>query len=155
MTRRIAFHVPSIPKPGGSKRGFVVTPKGGGKPRAVITEACKGNADWRASVAHEASIAMAGAALLRGPLLLSIVFVMPRPKGHYRTGKRSAELRPDAPHYHDKKPDCTKLLRSTEDAMTGIVWGDDSQVAVQNVSKYYEHEGLGVGARIAVEEVTP
>lgn len=38
---------------------------------------------------------------------------------------------------HTKKPDIDKLLRALLDAMTGIVWADDSQVAFVVVNKVY------------------
>lgn len=44
-------------------------------------------------------------------------FFMPRPKSHWRTGKFSEELKPDAPEHHLTPPDVTKLLRITEDGL--------------------------------------
>jgi Holliday junction resolvase RusA-like endonuclease len=35
------------------------------------------------------------------------------------------------------KPDLTKLLRAVEDALTGVVWRDDSQIIHQVVNKEY------------------
>lgn len=100
---------------------------------------------------------------LDGPLELWVTFVMPRPKSHYRTGRFSADLRPDAPTWHTTKPDATKLLRSTEDAITalrpedkavtkGFVWFDDSQIASQYGTKTY---GPRPGARIRVKRLDP
>ena len=37
------------------------------------------------------------------------------------------------------KPDLSKLLRSTEDALTGVLWADDCQVVRAHISKEY-HE---------------
>lgn len=154
MTFSLNFFAPGVPKPGGSKRGFVVATKAG-KHRAVVTEDCKRNKDWRASVALAASEAMtaAGLAPSRGvALALDVLFIMPRPKSHYRTGKHAHELRQDAPKHHISKPDSTKLLRSTEDAMTGIVWHDDSAVAIQAVEKRYAWDGeQRPGAWVSVE----
>lgn len=36
-----------------------------------------------------------------------------------------------------KKPDCSNVLKSIEDAMNGIVYKDDSQIVVVRISKYY------------------
>ena len=72
---------------------------------------------------------------------------MPRPKGHYRTGKNALILRKNAPEHPTTKPDATKLLRSTEDALTGILWKDDAQIWCQNVTKTY---GECPGAQIQV-----
>ena len=45
----------------------------------------------------------------------------------------------------------TKLIRAVEDALTGIVWRDDAQVAVQKVAKVYGDEPQG--AVITIEEI--
>lgn len=130
----LVFRVDGQPAPGGSKR-FVGMSKRTG--RAVLVDmGGKRNKTWRALVAA------AGAALnakpLEGPLELTCSFVMPRPKKHFHTDKkRKGQLRADAPHWHTNAPDATKLLRSTEDALKGITWGDDSQVARQHASKVY------------------
>lgn len=122
-----SFFVPGIPQPGGSKRGFVVNG------RAVITEDAKKSKPWRAVVALAARDAMAGAPPMDAPLRLVVVFVLPRPKGHF--GRRG--LLPSARPWPSTKPDTTKLLRALEDACTGIVWRDDTQVVQQLAWKVY------------------
>jgi len=146
--RKIEFFAPGIPRPGGSKKGFV-NPKTG---RVMIVKAGGQNEEnWRQAVAYAAMRAMDGRPPLDGPVSLVVTFVMPRPKYHYHTAKRLAgELRQDAPGYHVKAPDRTKLMRSTEDAMTGIVYRDDSQVCTGNVEKRY---GSQPGAVIAIESL--
>jgi len=86
---------------------------------------------WRANVAQMAGIVMMGTELFEGPVRLSLMFVIPRPKGHYRSGRFAGELRQNVPRFPTKKPDLTKLVRGVEDALTGIVWRDDSQVVEQ------------------------
>ena len=71
---------------------------------------------------------------------------MPRPKSHFRA---NGLLKPTAPLYHTSKPDLTKLMRSTEDALTGICWTDDSSIARQSPLKLYSNDGL-TGATIEV-----
>jgi Holliday junction resolvase RusA-like endonuclease len=132
------FFVPGIPAPGGSKRAFAIKKGGVYTGRTVVfDDAGKRNKDWRAVVAHAGRDAMAGREPLRGALSVVMHFALPRPKKHYHTGKRAAELRDDAPHWHTGKPDALKLARSTEDALTGIAWADDAQTAVLTCSKYY------------------
>lgn len=142
---QVSFFVPGIPKPGGSKRAFVV------KGRAIITEANANSKDWRTSVAQVATEAMRRHAngLFAGPLEVRFDFYMPRLKGHFTTSKRDKvnTLKASAPIYHETRPDTTKLIRSTEDAMKGIVWVDDSQVAKQTAIKRY---GSTPGAQITV-----
>ena len=124
----ITFTVHGLPAPGGSKRGFY-NPKLG---RVQLVEACKRTRPWRALVS-DAAMQAHQAPPLAGPLRLEVEFILPRPKNH--TGKRG--LKAWAPHYHTSAPDSTKLLRSTEDALKGIAWTDDAQVAEQLVTKRY------------------
>lgn len=124
----INFFVPGIPRPGGSKRAFFRP----GMKYPAITDDCAGNRDWKATVKDFATRAHSGPPL-EGPLRLCIVFRVLRPKGHF--GAKG--LRPSAPIYPTVKPDVTKLLRSTEDACTGVLWRDDAQVVEQTASKVY------------------
>jgi Holliday junction resolvase RusA-like endonuclease len=133
----IRFFVAGTPAPGGSKRAIVV----GGKAR-VIDDA-KGNRDWKSSVAQVAADAYRGP-LLEGPLAVSFRFVFPRPSGHF--GKRG--LRRSARPYPTVKPDALKLARSTEDALSGVLWRDDVQTVHLAVAKEYgEKAGCWVEVR--------
>lgn len=85
---------------------------------------------------------------LSGPIKLHIIFYLPRPQSHYRTGKNSEVLKENAPLWHEKRPDGLKLRRSVEDALTGIAWIDDSQIAVGTEEKRY---GERIGAEIRIE----
>jgi Holliday junction resolvase RusA-like endonuclease len=142
-TQTIRFFVPGIPKPGGSKRAFYIKKLG----RAIVTDACKDSKTWRQTVAVFAKQAYSGEPL-RGPLCVTFLFTMPRPKGHYRSGAHANELRASAPTWHTNKPDLTKLIRSTEDACTGILWADDASIASQVPTKRY---GERPGVLIVVE----
>jgi len=137
----LRFFVPGIPRPGGSKKGFYNAKMR----RVIITEDCKKNKDWRASVALCASEACKSP--LQGPLKFTFRFLLPRPKGHF--GKRG--LLASAPKYPTTKPDGSKLARGTEDSLTGIVWRDDAQVVRQTVSKDYTLDTPGCW--ITVEEL--
>lgn len=125
--------VPGIPQPGGSKRGFFVR----GLNRVVISDANPKAKDWKTSVAQVASEAAKGIEIMTGPLKVRMDFVWPRPKGHYRTGKHKGEIRDSAPQYHTVRPDAGKVARSTEDALTGILWRDDSQIVTEILTKRY------------------
>lgn len=136
--------VHGIPKPAGSKRAFPL--KTG---RIVITDACKTSKDWKATVAATVMATWRGPPLVAEPVQLDVTFYMPRPKSHYRTGRHAGELRPNAPLFHITRPDSTKLLRCIEDALTGILWRDDSQIAIQTVRKMY---GERPGAELHMRE---
>src|SRR2546425_11767330 len=103
----IIVFVPGIPKTAGSKRAFVITPKAGGKPRAIVTDDCKGGRDWKHDVQRFVSERFP--APLGGPIFLSLTFVLPRPKGHF---KKSGQLRPGSASYPSTRPDVLKLARA-------------------------------------------
>jgi len=136
----IQFTVHGIPAPAGSKRAFVV------KGRAVVTDASAKSRPWKALVADAAAQAMNGAQLLRGPLCLSIVFHVPRPKGHI--GKHG--VRPSAPRFPAVRPDVDKLSRAVLDALSGVLYIDDAQIVEKTVAKYY---GEPARAEITVREL--
>ena len=144
----IEFSVVGVPRPAGSKKAFV-NPKTG---RANLADVSgeKGTA-WRSDVRSEAMAAYQGPPL-SGPVTLLVVFFMPRPQRHYRTGKLAHLLRDDAPTFHTSAPDATKLLRGLEDSLKSIAWIDDSQVAHQCVWKVY---GEAPGARVLITKATP
>lgn len=142
----VRFFVLGIPAPGGSKKHV-----GGGK----LVDACKGAAPWKARVAASAAFAMKGRGLLMGPLRFRFEFVFPRPKKHYGTGRNASKLKPSAPDLHTGPPDTTKLIRSTEDALKGIVWRDDSEVSYQTAMKRYANAGQNPGVHITVDEIDP
>lgn len=138
MNNPIIIFVPGIPAPGGSKRGFALKKGGIYTGRVVIMDdAGQRNKDWRKAcvvMAHE----NADTQMLRGPLKVDFEFTMPRIKAHYHTSKaRNGELREDAPEWHTVKPDRTKLQRSTEDALKGILWVDDAQIVDGRSTKKY------------------
>lgn len=138
----ITFFVPGLPKPGGSKKGFI-NPKTG---KVIIVDACKGNKDWRSIVAVFA-FKNQPPALLEGPLELRISFIMPRPKYHFNS---KGVLKDSSPGYHTSAPDTTKLIRSVEDSLKGIIWKDDSQVAMQHARKIY---GEKPGAQVTISVI--
>jgi Holliday junction resolvase RusA-like endonuclease len=141
----ITFFVPGIPRPGGSKRGFVNKKTG----RIIITEDCKKSKDWRISVAWAAKEKIPTP--FPGPLQVNFEFALMRPKGHFGTGERRYVLKKSAPAYPAVRPDCSKLVRSTEDALKGIAWFDDSQIVNQGVTKSY-----GVpGCKITIVQLAP
>jgi len=135
----IRFTVIGVPQPGGSKRHV-----GNG----VIIDANRKAKPWKSAVAAFACAAYSGP-LLTGALEVSARFYLPRPKGHYGTGRNEGVLKASAPRDHTKKPDTTKLWRSTEDALKGVLWRDDSQVVMSTLSKQY-----GEPARVEIEVIT-
>lgn len=149
------------PAPQGSKRAFVIR----GGPRkghaAVIESSHDRLKSWRQAVVETAGEAMNGRQPLQGPLAAMIVFTFKRPKSHYRTGRNAHLLRDAAPAAPAGPPDLSKLLRSTEDALTDAgVWADDALVVeYDRAAKVYcgedEHALELPGAIIAVRRWHP
>jgi hypothetical protein len=59
-------------------------------------------------------------------------------------------LKPSAPRFHCVKPDGSKLLRSTEAALTGVLFEDDARIAHGNWQKRYTVGGEQAGAIITL-----
>lgn len=139
------------PKPAGSKAAYPYRKKGGGLGIGIGHDNPK-TASWMGSVSAAAADAMSDkVGLLEGPLELRVVFTVARPKGHFGTGKNAGKLKDSAPLFPAKKPDVLKLGRAVEDAMTGIVYRDDSQTVVVHLTKRW---GTPEGAIITVWEAT-
>lgn len=128
------MYVPGRAAPQGSKRHV-----GNG----VMVESSKAVGPWRTVVAWHAAQAWTTAPL-DGPVAVIYEFVMPRPSG---TPKRST---PPAV----KRPDIEKLARAVSDALSGIVWRDDSQVVdmrlIKRLAELDEQPGMRVQVREAV-----
>ena len=83
---------------------------------------------WASLISLKAELAMFKRALANGAVKVSMKFFFDRPKSHFGTGKNARTTKPGAPQWHTSKPDIDKLERCVLDAMTGIVFKDDSQV---------------------------
>jgi len=131
----IRFDILGKPVPRGSKRAFPIRRKDGTLGVAVSDNTGESGRLWMAMVREAARSALPADWVPRsGPIKLFIVFQLRRPKAHYTT---KGAVKPSAPAQPIVKPDLTKLLRAVEDALTGVVWRDDSQIIHQAVTKEY------------------
>ena len=147
---KVSFFVPGIPAPGGSKR-FVGHSKKTG--RAILIDAAgERNKNWRSivGVCGSAEMRKRGILYYSYALRVRFDFIMPRPKSHFNS---KGDLKPSATFYHTIKPDALKLARSTEDALTGIVWADDAQTAMLEVSKCYAGKGEPCGCQVTIQSL--
>ena len=113
----IGIEVRGNPAPQGSKSFKGMTKSG----RAILAESSKKVKPWRLDVkfAAEQIIQELGLQPMDGPLMARMVFTLPKPK--------SAPKRKTT--YPMRTPDVSKLLRSTEDALTDAgLWADDARV---------------------------
>lgn len=119
------IRVYGAPAPQGSKNAFRNQHTG----KIQQVEASKKVKPWREAVTAAALATGAGdRPPYDGPVIASMVFTFQRPKSHYRTGRNAHLLRDAAPARPAGKPDLSKLIRSTEDALTHVVLKDDSRI---------------------------
>ena len=142
-----SFFVPGIPVPKGSAKGFCLP----NSRRVVIVQTNRDKQKpWASLISVYAQ--NAGVRLVHGPVSVDLVFLMPRPKSHYGTGKQQGTVKLSSPDYHTSKPDIDKLARCVLDALTGVAWLDDSQVVSMNVIKTYTR--LESGCAIKIQQNT-
>lgn len=132
----IAFTVFGQPQTAGSKKGFFN--KGLG--RVQIVDANPNSRLWKEAVSSAARENYKGD-LLRCPLKVTFTFYTPRPKGHFGT----KGLRPSAPKYPATRPDVLKLSRAVEDALSKVIYEDDSQIVSETL-----HKRFGEPARVEI-----
>lgn len=129
-----------LPGPQGSK-SFKGTFKGkDGRQHAKLVESSKKVKPWRDDVKYAAEVAIGQRddpgdwVPMDGPILLVVVFTLPAPKS----------LPKHIPSFPSKQPDLSKLVRSTEDALTSAgVWRDDACVVECRSIKTYPIGTLG------------
>jgi crossover junction endodeoxyribonuclease RusA len=142
--------VPGTPAPQGSKIA--------GRHGGVFEASSKALRNWRPDVAREIRRAMDAGPFPDngGPAYVSLLFIMPRPKGDYGTGKNAGKLRPGAASRPAKSPDIDKLARAVLD---GIVLGgalaDDSQIIDLALSKIYATSTTRPGVEITIRDADP
>lgn len=129
---RYDFFVHGTPEQQGSTRAFV---RGG---RAYITSTNKNLNSWRDLIRVVAQ-EQAGMVHTQG-INLRATFLMPRPKS---APKKFISM--------TKRPDIDKLARGLLDALTGVIYKDDSQVNVMVVEKLYAEGTDPVGVHIRIE----
>jgi len=148
--KSISFFVPGVPGTAGSKK-FVGMAKSTGRAIIVDSSGVKGKT-WRLAVQYACMEMMRINGIEKfekGALCLSVSFNMPRPKHHFNSKGATKQT---SPLWHTSKPDATKMLRAVEDALNGILWNDDSNIATQSVRKWY---AINPGAEITVKEIQP
>lgn len=148
-TRSLTIEVFGRPAQMGSKRAFVR-----GSRAIMVNDNSDRLRQWYNAVASRAAETMGSAPQFLGPIRLSVEFRFKRPRGHYGSGRNAAMKKPGSPIMHTQKPDLDKLVRSTQDALSAVVWRDDCQVCEYGVVRRVWAEDGREGATIVVEELT-
>lgn len=144
----IEIVVYGAPAPQGSKR-YVGTTKTG---RGIMVESSKKVKPWRDDVKNAAEDWLdlqPVRTTLDGPLQVTMVFTLPKPASAPKRRRT----------WPDRKPDLSKLVRSTEDALSDSgFWADDARVVeYARLAKVFPGEDPlaldAPGVRIRVERV--
>ena len=107
--------------------------------------------EWKACVIH-ALRGNAGLFPAGVPLRCDLTFYLPRPKGHFGSGRNIHALKSSAPKRPTGKPDRDNLDKAVCDAITAAgVWRDDSQVTDGRIRKRYCLDGQS-GCEITITE---
>jgi len=130
------------PQGKGSKRALPIRARKG-PPRLAVVDTNRHAAPWAHRVSAMAAQAMAEQAdgvevrLVRGAVVVELAFYFARPKSHFGAGRNSERVLASAPKEMVSMPDVDKLTRCALDALTGVVFVDDSQVVELSASKGY------------------
>jgi Holliday junction resolvase RusA-like endonuclease len=135
--RSVTVDVRGMPRPQGSLKMHRL-PNGGVAARypAAVWQ-------WRAQV--QQAVAERNEPAFPGAVDLRLGFDLPRPAGHYGTGRNQDTVKQSAPASPTVMPDLDKLIRCVADAITDAgLWRDDSQVVSIAAAKRYTHTQPGV-----------
>lgn len=117
-------------------------PNGAMLPAGTTQSRIKFN-QWRVDIKNAAVTAMGERQASTLPIRLMCEFQLPYPTSSIRKYQMGWLM-------HTKKPDVDKLMRALLDALTGIVWKDDSQVCFSMVNKVYAWNGKP-GAEVIID----
>lgn len=140
--RAVAFQVPGKPvgkgRPRATKRG---------KHIALYTP--EKTVSYESTVALAASQAMSGRQLIAGPVYVLMSIVLPVPRSWSQRKQNEALAGVLVP---TTKPDMDNVIKAVFDAINGVVWNDDAQVADLRVTRRYGGTP-GVSVIVSVLEV--
>ena len=88
---------------------------------------------------------------LAGDIMLKVIFFMPRPKSHYRTGKFKNILKDNMPEHHSITPDLDNLVKLICDVLQPQFMVNDSQICKLQAEKIYGKEPR---TEIIIEELS-
>lgn len=145
------FFIPGVARTSGSKKfmGYA----GDGKP--IMAPAGEYQKPWSDAIGWTFMEKFGRPVMLTGPVEFEAIFYMTRPDAHYRrkNGLLTNEIKPTAPKWCTTNPDCDKMRRLAQDALSGLAYKDDKQIVIGRDSKPYVVPGQPPGAEILIFEI--
>lgn len=123
----ISFTIKAVPKPQLRPRVANV----GGHPHVYDPASTR---QFKRIVSTLASAEMAGHEPITGPIKVSFTFYRPVQQS---LSKREFDRRAVGDELPVVKPDVSNYLKSTEDALNGVVWVDDKAITTEVIKKRY------------------
>lgn len=144
---KIEFTVPCVPIAQPRQRQAVRTM--GGKAVATNYTPAKHPVNaFKAAVQAAYQQAAGDCAPIDGPVRLTLLFVMPRPKG------KIWKTKPMPRYWHTSRPDSDNLEKGVKDALNKLAWLDDSQVADTRKSKVVANGDEAAKVSIVIESLS-
>ena len=79
---------------------------------------------------------------MKNPIKCELHFFCKRPKNHYKTGKKSNELKESAPKYNTNNKDLDNMVKFILDALNNKLYTDDCLIVEINcIKSYSENNG--------------
>jgi Holliday junction resolvase RusA-like endonuclease len=108
----------------------------------VRDDSGSGGTRWRKDVQSAARAIWGEASPIAGTALaMELTFVMEEPSTHFGQGRNAATRKPSSPAVPIVRPDLLKLGRAVEDALTEVLYDDDSRIVDQRQRKVYVRNG--------------
>lgn len=122
----IEFWVDGIPQTKGSTRAFMLK----GKRFPIVTNDNPKNKAWarRVTIAARNAMSIGDFEKIEGPVKLHLTFFVSQPK------RVKHSLAPST-----TRPDLDKMVRSVGDALEGVCYQQDAQIAGISAAKFYSH----------------
>lgn len=141
MSDPLAFNVASEPIAQPRQRHRIA---GKGRKQFVHSYVPADHAVHEFKAAVKKAATKAGGTVNEGPVAVTLAFLLPFPESERRKTKAIGRRR------HTGRPDADNLAKSVLDALTGLLWHDDAQVAELTVAKHVaaDHEAPGVAVEV-------
>lgn len=143
----VEFRVPAVPIAQPRQRHRVMRGAGGKEFVTNFTPAKHPVNAFKATVRAAAAEVYTGPPLA-GPLFIRLAFILPRPSRLCWKNRPMPRMR------HMSRPDLDNLFKAFTDALKGLIWNDDAQIASVKKSKWYAAGDEQAGVEVLIATLT-